>query len=237
MPLPSSTTSPKPSQDAKAAAARQRTPTSIKEWLSPGRGSPGQVGLPLCRVLSPCPQSPAGSASPTDRRAKRRLEAADNVSLSCEGVEELDCVNRLYPAAKKSRALSGIFCPAQDSRVQTGCHAEDKQALSRQTGKENCSPRAADWLSVMSQKMRNGQGSPSAPRSPSGSKRQEGKTPASPVNTEILTTLLSVVLMRAVLVSCLPLYSHYAIKIRKKSVSLAPELDVWENSYPGSYQS
>ncbi|XP_073349210.1 denticleless protein homolog [Pagrus major] len=180
LPLPSSTTSPKPSQDAKAAAARQRTPTSIKEWLSPGRGSPGQVSLPLRRVLSPCPQSPAGSASPTERRAKRRLETGNNVSPSCEGVEELDCVNELYPAAKRSRALSGICSPAQESQVQTGCHTEDKQASSRQSGKENCSPRAADWLSAMSQKMRKGQGSPSAPRSPSGSKKQEGKTPASP---------------------------------------------------------
>lgn len=186
LPLPSSTTSPIPSQDAKPAAVRQRTPSSIKQWLSPRRGSPGQVSPPLRRVLSPCPQSPASGTSPTERRAKRRLETGDSASASCEGAEQCDCVTELYPAAKRSRAPSGICCPTQESRVQTDCHAEDKkQVSSRQTDKENCSPRAIDWLSVMGQKMRNGQGSPSTPRSPSASKKQEGKTPASPVSTKI----------------------------------------------------
>lgn len=185
LPLPSSTTSPIPSQAAKAAAARQRTPSSIKQWLSPSRGSPGQLTPPLRRVLSPCPQSPAAtsSASPTERRAKRRLETGDGASAGCGGAEQCDCVTELYPAAKRSRALSGICCPAQESRLQTDCHTEDdKQGSSRQTGKENCSPAAKDWLSAMGQKMRKGQGSPSTPRSPSGSRKQEGKTPTSPVS-------------------------------------------------------
>ncbi|XP_037605806.1 denticleless protein homolog [Sebastes umbrosus] len=185
LPLPSSTTSPIPSQDAAkaAAAVRQRTPSSIKQWLSPSRGSPGQVSPLLpCRVLSPCPQSPAQSAaSPTERRAKRRLETGGDASAGCGGAEQCDCVTELYPAAKRSRGLSGICCPAQENRLQTDRHTEDdEQGSSRQTGKENYSPGAKDWLSAMGQKMRKGQGSPSSPRSPSASKKQEGKTPASP---------------------------------------------------------
>ncbi|XP_045899403.1 denticleless protein homolog [Micropterus dolomieu] len=181
LPLPSSTTSPSPSQDAKTAAVRQRTPSSIKQWLSPSRGSPRQVSLLLRRVLSPCHQSPASSTSPTERRAKRRLETGSGASTSCERAEQCDCVTELYPEAKRIRTLSGICCPAQESRVQTDCHTEDnKQASSRQTGKENFSPRASDWLSVMGQKMKTGHGSPNTPRSPNASKKQEGKTPASP---------------------------------------------------------
>lgn len=198
LPLPSSTTSPIPSQDAETATVHQRTPPSIKQWLSPCRGSPG---LPLRRVLSPCPQSLAGSTSPTERRAKRRLETGDSASASCEGAEECDCVTELYPAAKRSRPLSGIHCPAQESQAQTDCHTEDdKQASSRQTGKENFSPRASDWLSVMGQKMKKGQGSPSTPRSPSASKKQ-GKTPASPVSPKVpcffvlITFIFSVVMV------------------------------------------
>ncbi|XP_018550475.1 denticleless protein homolog [Lates calcarifer] len=181
LPLPSSTTSPVQSQEAKAATVRQRTPSSIKQWLSPSHGSPSQVSPPLRRVLSPCPQSPTSSASPIERRAKRRLETGNSVlSTGCEGAGQCDCVTELYPTAKRSRALSGICCPAQESRVQTDCHTDDKQASPRQSGKENYSPRRMDWLSVMGQKMRKGQGSPRSPRSPSASKKQEGKTPASP---------------------------------------------------------
>ncbi|XP_034435587.1 denticleless protein homolog [Hippoglossus hippoglossus] len=180
LPLSSSTTSPVQPLDGKAAAARQRTPSSIKQWLSPSRGSPGQVTPPLRRVLSPCPQSLASSTSPIERRAKRRLETI--ASAGCEGAEQCDCVTELYPAPKRGRTLAGICCPVQESRSQTDCPAEDKQSSSRQSGKENYSPRGMDWLSVMAQKMRKGQGSPSSPRSPSASKKQEGKTPASPTN-------------------------------------------------------
>ncbi|AWP20189.1 putative denticleless protein -like [Scophthalmus maximus] len=178
LPLPSSTVSPVPSQEAKAAAVRQRTPSSIKQWLSPSRGSPGQVTPPLRRVLSPCPQSPASSNSPTERRAKRRLETG--ASSGCEGTEQCDCVAELYPAAKRVRTLSGLCCPVQESMVQTDCHTEDKLASSRLSGKENLSPGRTDWLSVLGQKMKKGHGSPITPRSPSASKKQEGKTPASP---------------------------------------------------------
>lgn len=145
-------------------------------------------------MLSPRPQSPAGSTSPAEQRAKRRLETGDGASASCDGAEQCDCVTELYPAAKRGRTLSAACCPARESRVQTDCHSEDnKQASSRQTGKENCSPRAVDWLSVMGQKMRKGQESPSAPRSPSASKKQDGKTPASPVRTEMLPASISIV--------------------------------------------
>ncbi|XP_034555914.1 denticleless protein homolog [Notolabrus celidotus] len=181
LPLPSITTSPLPSQDAKAAAARQRTPPSIKQWLSPSHGSPVQVSPLLRKVLNPCPQSPASSASPTERRAKRRLETGDSSPTSCESAENCDCVSELYPAAKRSRVLSGICCPAQESQVQTDCQTEENtQASPSQSEKENFSPKVVDWLSVMGQKMRKGQGSPGTPRSPSASKKQEGKTPASP---------------------------------------------------------
>ncbi|XP_040016492.2 denticleless protein homolog isoform X2 [Gasterosteus aculeatus] len=182
LPLPSSTTSPVPSQEATAAAVRLRSPSSIQQWLSsPSRGSPGQVSPLGRRVLSPFPQSPASGPSPTERRAKRRLETGDGASAGCEGAEQCGCVTELHPAAKRSRGLSGVCCPAQGSRPQTDCHAEDNvEASSRQTGKENCSPREQDWLSAMGQKMRKGQGSPGAPRSPSSSKKQEGRAPASP---------------------------------------------------------
>ncbi|KAM7395221.1 hypothetical protein PAMA_006806 [Pampus argenteus] len=182
LPLPSSTSSPVYSQDTKATPVRQRTQCSIKEWLSPSHGSPSQVSPQLRKVLSPCPQSSViCSTSPTERRAKRRLETGDGSSASCGGTKQCDCVTELYPVAKRSRTLSGICCPAQESQVQTNCHAEDKQLSSfRPTGKENCSPKGMDWLSEMGQKIKKGHGGPRTPQSPSASKKHEGKTPASP---------------------------------------------------------
>lgn len=186
LPLPSSTTSPVQCQEGKATPLRQRTPCSIKQWLSPSHVSPSQVSPQLRNVLSPCTQSLVScSTSPAERRAKRRLETGDGSSASCEGAEQCDCVTELYPVAKRSRATSGICCPAQESRVQTNCHTKDNQVSLRQIDKENCSPRATDWLSVMGQQMKKGHGGPSTPRSPSALKKHEGKTPASPVSTEI----------------------------------------------------
>ncbi|XP_041661571.1 denticleless protein homolog [Cheilinus undulatus] len=185
LPLPSITTSPLPSQEAKAA--RQRTPSSIKQWLSPSRASPTQVSPQPRKVLNLCPQSLVSSSSPTERRAKRRLETGDNSPIDCRTAEQCDCVNELYPAAKRSRVLSGFCHSAQEGEVQTDYPAEDgKQASPKQSGKENFSPRVINWLSVMGQKMRKGQGSPSTPRSPSASKKQEGKAPASPVNKQTI---------------------------------------------------
>lgn len=56
LPLSSCTTSPVPSQQAKAASY-QKTPRSIKSWLSPRQGSPSQKSHLQCKVLSSCSQS------------------------------------------------------------------------------------------------------------------------------------------------------------------------------------
>lgn len=181
LPLPSSTTSPARCPDAKAAADRQKTPRSIRMWLSPSGASPSQVSPALRRILSPCSQSPASGPSTTERRAKRRLETGDAPSASCAAAAACSCVTELFPAAKKSRVPPGICCPAQASSEQTERCSEERQSPSCQAGKENCCPTVTDWLSVMGQKMR-GQGSPRSPRSPSASKRQDSKRPASPVS-------------------------------------------------------
>lgn len=181
LPSPSITTSPIPSQ---LAVRHQRTPSSLKQWLSQTHGSPSQICPPLRQVLSPNPQSLEGSTSPSERRAKRRLETGDVAADNCEDAERCDCVTALYPAAKRSRALSGFCCSTQESQGHTDCHTEDEiQSSKRQTGKENFSPRAKDWLSVMAQKMRKSHTSSITPRSPTVSKKQEGKIPASPVST------------------------------------------------------
>ncbi|RVE55724.1 hypothetical protein OJAV_G00228860 [Oryzias javanicus] len=170
LPLPSSTTSHSPSQ---RPVVRQRTPCSIKQWLSPTHGSPGQITPPSRRVLNP--QSPVTSTSTGERRAKRRLDTSDS-SPDCK--EQCDCVTELYPAAKRSHSVPSVCCSAQDSLPKTTFHPADlKQASPRQAGKENCCPQARNWLSEMGQKMKKVQG---RPRSPSSNKKQEVKAPASP---------------------------------------------------------
>lgn len=179
LPLSSSTTSPIPSKEA---AVHQKTPSSIKRWLSPSPGSPSQGALTQCRVLCL-----AGNSSPTERRVKRRLETIVPAADSCSGADECDGVTELYPAAKRSRTLPEFCCPDQANQVHSDCDTKDKkQAPLRWNGKENLSPRPSDWLSVMARKMRKGQ-SPSTPRSPSASKKLEAKAPASPVSTQMLT--------------------------------------------------
>ncbi|XP_077567362.1 denticleless protein homolog [Stigmatopora nigra] len=173
LPLPSSTTSSQ-SQQAKSTNS-QRTPGSIKSWLSPRQGSPSQESPH--QVLSPCPQSPPGNESPKAPRAKRRLETDDGLSDESDNPKQCDCVSKLYLVAKRSRVQSGICCQAQEGLLQTDNNNEEGPAKSRQNGKENCSPGVTDWLSVMGQKMR---GSPSRPRSPSAPKKQAGKGPSSP---------------------------------------------------------
>lgn len=177
LPLSSSTTSPLPSKET---AVHQKTPSSIKQWLSPSQGSPSQGSLPRHRVLYL-----AGNSSPTERRVKRRLETVVPAASSCGATDECDGVTELYPAAKRSRTLADFCCPAQENQLHSDCDTKDeKEAPLRQTGKENFSPRPSDWLSAMAQKMRKGQ---STPRSPSASKKLEGKTPASPVSIQIRT--------------------------------------------------
>ncbi|KAM9840606.1 denticleless protein homolog [Aulostomus maculatus] len=179
LPLPSSTTSPVHSKDPQAAAVHPRTPCSIQTWLSPSHGSPTQSSPPLRRILSPRPQSPVSCTSTTERRTKRRLETDDSSSAGCVASEQCDYVTELYPVAKRSR--TGVSCGAQKSQVQMYCPSEDMLASPRRIDKENCSTRGTDWLSAMAQKKRS-QGSPRIPRSPSGTKKQEGKTPASPIH-------------------------------------------------------
>uniref|UniRef100_A0A6Q2X689 Uncharacterized protein n=1 Tax=Esox lucius TaxID=8010 RepID=A0A6Q2X689_ESOLU len=164
MPLPSSTTdaSPTQAQGAKTTLNNQRHP-SIRNWFAP---SPGErVTPPLRKVLSPCPQSPVHTP-PSERRVKRRLETGDGGPAGgCEGAGACDCITELYPASKRSRGLGVCLRPA----------------LSTQTDKENRSPGRADWLSAMSQKLRKEVGSPSRnPKSPSASKKQDGRLPTSP---------------------------------------------------------
>lgn len=175
LPLSSNTPSPIPSKEV---AVHQKTPSSIKQWLSPSQGSPSQGSLPRRRVLCL-----AGNSTPTERRVKRRLETDVPAADSCAGTDEGDGVTELYPAAKRSRTLPDLCCPAQEKQVHSVCNTKDeKQAPLRQTGKENFSPRPSDWLSAMAQKMRKGH---STPRSPSASKKLEGKSPpASPVSMQ-----------------------------------------------------
>ncbi|KAF7666042.1 hypothetical protein LDENG_00119970 [Lucifuga dentata] len=191
LPLPSSTTSPTHRQDTKATAARQRTPSSIKKWFSPILGSsPDQ--LSSHRVLSPRPQTVADGTPPSERRAKRRLETGNGASGGCEDVEQCDCIKELHPTAKRSRALTDVCSHAQDQhhraergkerRAQTDSdEQENGQAPARQSGKENCSPRAADWLSAMGQRLRKDWRNPANPRTSSTAKKQQGRAPVLPM--------------------------------------------------------
>ncbi|XP_029966209.1 denticleless protein homolog [Salarias fasciatus] len=176
LPLSTSTASPAPSQNAKSAAVRQRSPTSIEQWLSPvGLGSPSQDSPPPRRVLSACPQDPAGSASPTERRAKRRLETGGASPPCCDRADRCGCVAELYPSTKRNRAPSGVCGPPGDSSERTDSEDGVKPASTTRTDKENRSPRTINWLSVMGQKMKKGQRSPRTPRS---SRKHEVKSPA-----------------------------------------------------------
>uniref|UniRef100_A0A4W5P0Y7 Denticleless E3 ubiquitin protein ligase homolog (Drosophila) n=1 Tax=Hucho hucho TaxID=62062 RepID=A0A4W5P0Y7_9TELE len=179
VPLPSSTNtaSPLQAQGATATLIRQKTPSSsIRNWFFPTPGSPGeQVTSPLRKVLRP--QSPTGTP-PSERRAKRRLETGDcGAAGCCEGAGECNCVTELYPAAKSSRGLAGVCCPSQEP-PQAGTERSEAWGGA---DKENHSPGGADWLSVMSQRLRKGMGNTSStPRSPSACKRRDGRVPTSP---------------------------------------------------------
>ncbi|KAM4713699.1 denticleless protein homolog [Anableps anableps] len=170
--LPSSTASPNRSM---SVPVHQRS-TSIQQWLSPAHGSQSQVTATSSprQVLRPCPLSPASSASPTERQAKRRLETGEGSPCSCEDVAQCKCVSELSPAAKRSSVFSDVCCLTQESSEQRDCHTEDsKPDTSRQAGKENWSPRAGNWLSEMGEKMKKSKGGPSS------HKKQDGKTSTS----------------------------------------------------------
>ena len=189
LPLPSSTSSPTQAQGAKANRPHLRTPTSIRQWCS--RTAPiEQASPPLRQVLSPCPQSPAPGTPLSERRAKRRLETGPGDLGSCGGMRNCDCVTELYPVTKKSRPLVGVCCAQEGPQAGTekilegeDLHMEDQKPF-RQADKENSSLGVVDWLSVMGRKLKEGPGGPSSPKSSSASKRQDGRTPPSPVGTQ-----------------------------------------------------
>ncbi|KAJ7988037.1 hypothetical protein DPEC_G00319480 [Dallia pectoralis] len=191
MPSSSSTADTSPLVALGAKTNNPKHSPSIRNWLALSPGE--QVTPPLRKVLSPCSQSPV--CTPTsERRAKRRLETGDNEPAGgCEGAGACDCVMELNPAAKRSRGLAGVFCLSQEP-PQSGTEVNDargepdiqgqagaRPALFTWADKENHSPRKADWLSAMSQKMRKDVGSPSrTPKSPSAFKKQDGRLPTSP---------------------------------------------------------
>lgn len=132
LPLPSSTSSPKPSP-LSSPAARPRTPSSIKKWLSPSHG-----------LLN----NQNGTAPSSEHRAKRRLEASQR-SCCCGDEEDCRCVVELNPA-KRCRVASGLFC-SEDRQMDS----EAGRPSCSNEGKENCCPTARNWLSVMGQRMKN----------------------------------------------------------------------------------
>ncbi|MEQ2188496.1 hypothetical protein GOODEAATRI_015705 [Goodea atripinnis] len=170
LPLPSNTTS---TNRPIPVPVHQITPTSIRQWLSSTHESQSQV-------LRPCPLSPVSSSSPTERRAKRRLETGESSPSGCEDIAQCESVSELYPAGKRSCVLFDVCSPSQESSGQTDCHTESSQSItSMQAGKENCSPRAGNWLSEMGKNIKQSQGGPSA------HKKRDGKTPTSSVSIEI----------------------------------------------------
>lgn len=129
LPLSSSTNSPSPI--TKLTPARQNTPTSIEQWLSPRHGPSSPLG-PM--VLS----HQNATTPPSEQRAKRRLEKS--ARLCCCDEEECQCVVELNPP-KKSRVVSGLCC-------------FEPRAGGSGPGKENCCSTSRNWLSAMGQKMR-----------------------------------------------------------------------------------
>ncbi|XP_028809169.1 denticleless protein homolog [Denticeps clupeoides] len=155
--------------------------TSIHRWFARTPDSPGEQRTPpLRKVLSPCPQSPARTApSPTERRAKRRLETGEGPEQSGACAGACDCMAELSPAPKRSRDVDITCCGPSREIQASGLQGTEP---SSQVDKENNCPAKADWLSVISQRLKRGQGSPSPlPRSPGSNKRQDSRTPTSPV--------------------------------------------------------
>uniref|UniRef100_A0A3Q2R1K0 Denticleless E3 ubiquitin protein ligase homolog (Drosophila) n=1 Tax=Fundulus heteroclitus TaxID=8078 RepID=A0A3Q2R1K0_FUNHE len=180
LPLPSSTTSP---DRPTPVPVHQKTPTSIKQWLSPTHGSRSRVTAttPPHQEPGPRPPSPASGSSPTERRAKRKLETGESSPPpGCEDGARCECVSELSPEAKRSRVLFGVCNPPQERSAQTDCHAEGGEPVTPwQAGKENCSLRTGNWLSEIGQKMKKSHGGTS------GHKKQDGKTHTSSVSAEI----------------------------------------------------
>ncbi|KAL0163958.1 hypothetical protein M9458_039711, partial [Cirrhinus mrigala] len=163
LPLPSNTSAPS------VKISSPKMPSSIQQWISRG-SSPSQRGTsPLRKVLTPVLQGPS-----SERRAKRRLETGDR-GLG----EESDGVSELYPDVKRSRSSVSAQNCSEEKGDLLSLQTRERLSSAGQAGagKENCSPRRTDWLSVISQRFK-GSVQPKSPNN--SSKRQDARTHSSP---------------------------------------------------------
>ncbi|XP_066533529.1 denticleless protein homolog [Hoplias malabaricus] len=157
---------------------RPQTPSSIQQWISRTPGSHGKgTTPPLRKVLSPYPQSPK-HVSPSERRAKRRLETSD----APQGQhDDSDGVSELCPDAKRSRGSATALHLSAEGKEEEQENSElkhDPLASSIQAEKENSLPSKPDWLSAMSHKLKQAQKGVPLSKSPNRSKRHESRTPS-----------------------------------------------------------
>ncbi|XP_076873775.1 denticleless protein homolog [Brachyhypopomus gauderio] len=179
LPRPSSTTA----LVAKPSPPHPKTPPSIRQWLTcSDQATPPlhKATPPQRKVLSPCPQSSERN-SPTERRAKRRLETGEGATPTSGCGTEDDGVTKLCPDTKRRR---DSFCPLTEEETSLGFQqGEDRLASSVQADKENSSPSKADWLSAMSRRLKLAHGGPALSTSPNGGKRLESRTQCSSMLT------------------------------------------------------
>ncbi|KAL6486706.1 hypothetical protein MHYP_G00060980 [Metynnis hypsauchen] len=153
-----------------------QTPSSIRNWVSRTPGSHGNhTTPPLRKVLSPCPQSPE-RVSPSERRAKRRLETGD---ATLDHHDNHSGVAELWPGAKRSRGSPGTFqhsVEEEEEKSESLVLKEEPLASSVQADKENSSPSKPDWLSAMSRRLKQAQKGAALSKSPNGGKRHESRT-------------------------------------------------------------
>ncbi|XP_036438606.1 denticleless protein homolog [Colossoma macropomum] len=152
-----------------------QTPSSIRHWVSRTPGSHGNhTTPPLRKVLSPCPQSPE-RVSPSERRAKRRLETSDT---TLDHHDNSDGVAELWPGAKRSRGSAGTFQHSAEEEEAKSASLELKEeplTSSVQADKENSSPSKPNWLSAMSRRLKQAQKGAALSKSPNGGKRHESR--------------------------------------------------------------
>ncbi|KAG9283144.1 hypothetical protein AMEX_G1882 [Astyanax mexicanus] len=176
LPPASSSSEPKHSPAHPKTPKTPRTPSSIRQWVSRTPGSHcNHTTPPLRKVLSPCPQSPE-RVSPSERKAKRRLETGDS-SLSHH--DNSDGVAKLWPEAKRSRVSKGTFdneAKEEEGKSEISETKNKPLTLRVQTDKENSSPSKPDWLSAMSHRLKQAQKGPLLSKSPNGGKRLDSRT-------------------------------------------------------------
>ncbi|KAJ8269858.1 hypothetical protein GJAV_G00107610 [Gymnothorax javanicus] len=194
LPLPSNTSATPPPAAAKSLPTPGATPPTIKAWLSltsrsptigsddqtatptsPLITSPGHITTPpLRKPLSPCPQSPASSPpTPSERRAKRRLETWEGGAKGREGDGSCDWLSEINPAPKRRRLGLVICSHTPDSadrhfqEEEEGVAKERRPTASNHGDKENrCCSAGTDWLSAIGQRLRQAGRSSSTPRRP-----------------------------------------------------------------------